>query len=164
MYNAKIPTITKRFPSEVRNAIEVLSSYSIEQGSVGKISRPDEVFLYLKKYANKKVEHFLAIDLDGVHKVIQTRVVSVGLVNRTVVHPREVFAPALIAGATAIIVAHNHPSGNLDPSPEDIEITERLNNAGEVLGIALLDHIIISRFGYYSMVQHGKFDPSKESS
>ena len=67
MYNAKIPTITKRFPSEVRNAIEVLSSYSIQAGSKGKISRPDEAFMGLRKYAAKKAEHFLAIDLDGAH-------------------------------------------------------------------------------------------------
>jgi DNA repair protein RadC len=93
--------------------------------------------------------------------VIRANLISIGLVNRTVVHPREVFYPAIIQNACAIIISHNHPSGRLDPSMEDRDITDRLRQAAEVLGIALLDHVIISKDGYYSFVEHGLLDPAK---
>ena len=77
------------------------------------------------------------------------------VVNRTVVHPREVYADPLQDRACAVIVGHNHPSGRLEPSPEDIDITKRLSEAGELLGIALLDHVVFSGEGYFSFVEHG---------
>ena len=80
-----------------------------------------------------------------------------GILNRTIVHPREVFAEPITKRAAAIIVAHNHPSGNVDPSPEDREITNRLKAAGETLGIPLLDHIIFGVKGYFSFVEQGIF-------
>jgi DNA repair protein RadC len=76
-------------------------------------------------------------------------------VNRTVVHPREVFFPAKFHSAVAIIVCHNHPSGRVDPSSEDREITTKLKNASDILGIALLDHIIVGRSCYFSFIEHG---------
>lgn len=87
--------------------------------------------------------------------VTHTRV-SVGLVNKTQVHPREVFADPITDKASAIIVAHNHPGGGLNPSKEDIEVTKQLKSAGEILGIRLLDHIIFNRKGYYSFLEDGK--------
>jgi DNA repair protein RadC len=83
------------------------------------------------------------------------RVVSVGLVNKTQVHPREVFADPITDRASAIIVAHNHPSGDLKPSKEDTEITKQLKAAGETLGIKLLDHIIFNQKEYYSFLEKG---------
>ncbi len=82
------------------------------------------------------------------------RVITIGLVNKTQIHPREVFADALADRASAIIVAHNHPSGSLQPSPEDIRITGQLKEAGTILGVPLLDHIIFSSRGYYSLGEH----------
>lgn len=125
-----------------------------------KVSRPQDIFAALARYARARNERFFAITLNGAHEIIKIHIVSIGLVNRTVVHPREVFITAIKDNATAIVVAHNHPSGHLDPSPEDREITDRLRNASEVLGLALLDHLIFSRAGYYSFVEHGLLSPA----
>lgn len=126
-----------------------------------KVSRPQDIYTVLKRYANARTERFLCLTLDGAHQVIKANIISIGLVNRTVVHPREVFYPAIIQNACAVILSHNHPSGCLDPSPEDREITDRLRQASEVLGIALLDHVIIGRTGYYSFVEHGLLEPPR---
>jgi DNA repair protein RadC len=83
-------------------------------------------------------------------------VVSIGLIDRSPVHPREVFADALADRASAVIVAHNHPSGTLEPSFSDIEVTAQLKSAGAIVGIALLDHIIFNRTGYFSFLEAGK--------
>jgi DNA repair protein RadC len=120
-----------------------------------KVSSPSDIFAVLRRYASARNERFIVLTLDGAHQVIRANIISIGLVNRTVVHPREVFYPAIVQNACAIIVSHNHPSGRLDPSPEDRDITDRLRQASEVLGIALLDHVIIGRTGFYSFVEHG---------
>jgi DNA repair protein RadC len=119
-----------------------------------RISFPADVLPLISHYADRKQEHFLALPLNGAHEVIACRVVSVGLVNRALVHPREIYADAIVDRAAAIIVAHNHPSGNIDPSPEDREVTRRLYAAGETLGVSLLDHVIFSAGGYYSFLEH----------
>jgi len=116
-----------------------------------------DVFDLLRHYGDREQEHFLCILLNGALEVIQTQVVTVGLANKTLVHPREVFRDALRRMATAIIVAHNHPSGNLEPSPEDIDLTMRLRKAGGILGIEVLDHFIFSLQDYYSMREDGQF-------
>jgi DNA repair protein RadC len=125
-----------------------------------KISCPSDIFKVLKRYATARTERFVVLTLDGAHQVIRANLVSVGLVNRTVVHPREVFYPAIIQNACAIVVAHNHPSGRLDPSPEDREITSRLREASEILGISLIDHLILSKEGYFSFLEHGLLTPA----
>jgi DNA repair protein RadC len=109
----------------------------------------------IRHYADRKQEHFICVSLNGANEVIATRVVSVGLVNKTQVHPREVFADSITDRATAVIVAHNHPSGSLEPSREDFEITDRIKSPGEVLGIRLLDHIVFNQKGYYSFCEKG---------
>ena len=120
-----------------------------------RITSPRDVWPLVAHWADRKQERFICCSLNGAHEVIAARVVSVGLVNRTVVHPREVFADPLQDRACAVIVGHNHPSGRLEPSPEDIDITKRLSEAGELLGIALLDHVVFSGEGYFSFVEHG---------
>ncbi|POR01656.1 hypothetical protein AU468_07800 [Alkalispirochaeta sphaeroplastigenens] len=115
-----------------------------------RIRHPSDAVPLLQHYADRRQEHFLAISLNGAHEVNAVRIVSVGLVNRTLVHPREVFADALQDRAAAIIVAHNHPSGNTEPSAEDRAVTRTLIEAGDILGIRLLDHIVFSAQGYYS--------------
>ena len=109
-----------------------------------RISFPADVVPLLRHYADRKQEHFLCVSINGANEVIATRVVTVGLVNRTQVHPREVFADAITDRAAAVIVAHNHPSGGVEPSKEDIELTRKLREAGETLGIKVLDHIIFN--------------------
>ena len=119
-----------------------------------RISFPPDVLPLIKHYADRKQEHFICISINGANEVITSRVVSVGLVNRTQVHPREVFADPITDRASAIIVAHNHPSGSLNPSKEDFEITKQLKSAGETLGIRLLDHIIFNHKGHYSFMEN----------
>jgi len=120
-----------------------------------KISFPPDVLPLIRHYGDRKQEHFLCISLNGANEVVAHRVVSVGLVNKTQVHPREVFADPITDRASAIIVAHNHPSGELKPSKEDTEITKQLKAAGETLGIKLLDHIIFNQKEYYSFLEKG---------
>lgn len=119
-----------------------------------RISFPPDVLPLLQHYADRKQEHFICVSINGANEVIATRVVSIGLVNRTQVHPREVFADAITDRAAAVIVAHNHIGGELAPSKEDLAITASLKAAGETLGIKLFDHIIFNQAGYYSLLEH----------
>ena len=98
--------------------------------------------MYIQYYTDRKQEHFICASVNGANEVINIRVVTIGLVDRSNVHPREVFADPIVDRATSIIVAHNHPVGEIQPSHEDIETTKRLRRAGEILGITVLDHII----------------------
>lgn len=120
-----------------------------------KIQSPDNLLPLLQNYAHKNQEYFLSVFLNGAYKVISHSIVSIGLINQTLVHPREVFVDAIRLRATSIVVAHNHPSGYVDPSSEDIESTNRIKSAGDILGIPMLDHIIFSSKGYYSFKEHG---------
>ena len=119
-----------------------------------RISHPGDAYPFVRHFADRKQEHFIRISLNGAHEVLSLGVVSIGLVNRTIVHPREVFADPIKERATAVIVCHNHPSGNLDPSREDRDITQRLKESGNILGINVLDHIIFSELSYYSFLEH----------
>jgi len=122
-----------------------------------KITNPEEVYKLVKRYAGAKQEHFILLTLNGSHSVISISIVSIGLVNRTIVHPREVFRRAIKEAASAIIVCHNHPSGSVIPSPEDRQITKDIFKAGEIIGIPLLDHIIFAKSGYISLKVQGDF-------
>ena len=119
-----------------------------------RIKEPKDAIPLLQHYADRQQEHFISMSLNGAHEVIGTYVVSVGLVNRTLVHPREVFASALTDRAASIIVAHNHPSGNVAPSEDDIAVTKSLVQAGSILGITVLDHIIFSSRAHYSFSEN----------
>lgn len=120
-----------------------------------RIREPADVLPLVAHWADRPREHFLVLSLNGAHEVIRIRVVSQGTIDRTIVHPREVFADPLVDRAAAIIAAHNHPSGSLDPSPEDRQLTSRLQAAGELLGIPLLDHVIFCGDGYFSFLETG---------
>jgi DNA repair protein RadC len=100
-------------------------------------------------------EHFFALYLDASHRTVSYSVVSSGTANSCQVHPREVFQPAILTGACAIIIAHNHPSGELHPSEEDRNVTRRLTDCGALFGIKVLDHIIFSDRGHVSFVELG---------
>ena len=101
-------------------------------------------------------EVFAVMSLNGANKPIKTRWVTVGLLDCNQVHPREVFADPLMDRAASIIVAHNHPSGTLEPSPEDLALTKRLQQASRLLGINLLDHLIVTSSGFISLKQQGQ--------
>lgn len=119
------------------------------------VRRAGDAMPYVHSIRRSKQEHFVCLSLNGANEVLATRVVTVGLLDQNQVHPREVFADPLADRAAAILVAHNHPSGTLAASPEDIALTGRLAKAGELLGIRLLDHVIVTADGYLSMRQEG---------
>ena len=120
------------------------------------IMTAEDLLPYILHYSDRKQEHFVCASFSGAHEIIATRTVSIGLLNKTLVHPREVFADPIADRAAAVIVCHNHPSGNVEPSEDDIQITWRLYEAGEILGIKLLDHIIIAKDGnYFSFMERG---------
>jgi DNA repair protein RadC len=121
-----------------------------------KITTPGDVFPIVRHYAGRKQEHFICLSLNGAQEVITKRVISIGLVNKTMVHPREVFAGAVTDRAAAIICAHNHPSGNIEPSHEDRDVTFMLQKAGTIMGIRLLDHVIFSHKEYFSFQEQGE--------
>ncbi len=118
------------------------------------IASPKDAYSEIKHFADRDQEQFIVIILNGAHEVIQSQIVTIGLVNRTLVHCREVFSIPIEKRATAIIIAHNHPSGNLTPSDEDIEVTKKLRLAGEILGIRVLDHLIITPTNYFSFLEN----------
>ena len=121
-----------------------------------KIETPADLLPQVRHYADRKQEHFLCASINGANEMLNIRVVSIGLIDRSPVHPREVFADALSDRASAVIVAHNHPAGGLEPSVADIEVTAQLKAAGDIVGIALLDHIIFNRTGYFSFLEAGR--------
>jgi DNA repair protein RadC len=124
-----------------------------------RIRHPSDIYDLVRHYADRRQERFICVSMSGAHEVLAIRIVTIGLVNRTIVHPREVFADPILDRASAISVAHNHPSGQLDPSPEDDDITSRLLQAAEVLGIRLLDHIIFTETGFFSYRQAKRLIP-----
>ena len=124
--------------------------------SYEKINSPTAILPYLAHYAGRKTEHFISISLTGANEIINIRVVSIGTLMNTLVHPREVFADLILDRAASAIFAHNHPSGNVEPSDEDIDLTYRLLEASDLLGIEVLDHIIFSQRGnYVSLAERG---------
>jgi len=121
-----------------------------------KIRQPSDVLPLVQHLNDRKQEHFICVSLNGANEVLHTRIVTVGLANAAQIHPREVFSDPIKDRACSVIVAHNHPSGDVTPSREDSEVTTRLLEAARVLGIKLLDHIVFSRRGYYSFQEQGK--------
>lgn len=107
------------------------------------LTTPDAVEQFLADLKPLAQEVFVVIGLNAKNRVIQKHLVSIGTVSSSLVHPRECFRPVILDGASAIIIAHNHPSGDPTPSSEDIKITRQLISAGEVLGVKILDHVII---------------------
>ena len=123
---------------------------------VKKVTAAADIVPAIRYLAENTQEVFAVADLDGAHKVIEIREVTKGLINRTLVHPREIYRGAIVSNAASIILVHNHPSGNMEPSQEDIEITRRIKQAGGIIGIEVLDHIIITKGGFYSFLEEGR--------
>ena len=115
------------------------------------IANSDDAVMQLGNIREKKQEHFVVLTLDGANRLISNTVIFQGTLNQSLVHPREIFAKAIEDRAASIIVAHNHPSGNTEPSADDIEITNKLKEAGQLLGIKVLEHIIVSKTAYRSI-------------
>jgi len=138
---------------QILSAFELGRRYLLSESP--RISCAEDVLPMLSDIRDKLQEHFVCITLNGANEVIQKRVVTVGLLDRSLVHPRDVFADVITDRAAAVIFAHNHPSGDLEPSDEDIQTQTRLVEAGKILGIRVLDHLIVSRKGYFSFEESG---------
>jgi DNA repair protein RadC len=140
-------------------AAQILSAFELARRHLlkdtVKISCARDVLPLLTDIGGKQQEYFLCISLNGANEVIEKRVVTIGLLDKSPVHPREVFADVIADRAAAVIFAHNHPSGDLQPSHSDLQLQEQLTEAGKILGIRVLDHVIVSRKGYYSFQEAG---------
>ena len=118
---------------------------------------PEDVAAYLMpQYGSRLVEHFGIVLLDTKHRVLRTRVLSVGTLDASLVHPREVFREATLGGAAAIVLFHNHPSGDPAPSGDDVALTTRLVRAGDLMGVDVIDHIIVADACYCSFKETGR--------
>ena len=140
-------------------ATRIVSALELGRRQIGKrheAGTPEKIFQYIRHYGDRMQEHFIVVLLNGAMEIMGVNVVTVGLINRTLVHPREVFADAIKQRATAIVIAHNHPSGNIEPSADDMEVTENIRKAGNILGIKLLDHLVFSLDNYYSFLESGQ--------
>lgn len=119
------------------------------------LTRPEDVFEWCADMRCADRERFVGLYLDARHRVVRRHTVSIGTLTASLVHPREVFGPAIRARAAALVVVHNHPSGDPEPSPEDCALTERLKEGARLLGVDLLDHVVVARGGYVSFRERG---------
>jgi len=124
---------------------------------IAQLLKPQDVFENLKDIRESKKEHFVVFFLDSRNQQIHREIISIGTINASLVHPREVFEPAVKYLAVQVILAHNHPSGDLNPSEEDLTVNKRLVEAGELLGIEVLDHIIVTKDSFSSFKENGLF-------
>ncbi len=136
--------------TEILAALELSKRYLFDSEQPI-IDSPEKAVEQLSDIRDKKQEYFVCLTLDGANRLIAKRIITIGTLTSSLVHPREVFADAITDRAASIIVAHNHPSGSTTPSKADLEITNRLVGAGEILGIKLLDHIIVTENAHKSL-------------
>ncbi|MFA4831460.1 MAG: DNA repair protein RadC [Patescibacteria group bacterium] len=157
---ASVKELKNTFGLGSAKACEIVACYELGRRHLQNkqsvlILSPKDVWDELKDIRDHKKEHFVIFFLDSRNQEIKREIVSVGSLNANLVHPREVFEPAVRHLAAQVIVAHNHPSGETEPSEEDIKITKRLIEAGKILGIELVDHVIVSNGSYASLKKLG---------
>lgn len=138
---------------QIMASFELARRYLIKQ--TNKIHSVDDILKLVEDIRDKKQEHFISLTLSGASLLIEKRVVFKGTVNKSIVHPREVFADALTDRAAGIVIVHNHPADDPTPSEADIEITKQLFEAGKLLGIKVIDHIIVTQDNYFSFESAG---------
>jgi DNA repair protein RadC len=148
-----VPGVGLAKGGQILSAFELARRYLLK--ATLKIECADDVLPLLADITGKSQEHFVCISLNGANEVIEKRTVTVGLLDRSQVHPREVFADVIVDHAAAVIFAHNHPSGDLRPSDADLKTQEQLVQAAKILGIRVLDHVIVSKKGYFSFQEGG---------
>ncbi len=137
---------------------EVLVSYQQTSECLFKVSGALDVASFVRRVVvDNSREHCVALYLDGSHSVVCYSIVSIGTADSALIHPREVFQRAILCGAIALIFCHNHPSGQTAPSPEDLRATRVLKEGGQLLGIKLLDHVIVTDESFFSFQEEGIF-------
>lgn len=156
LIDAKFSDLKNTFGLGKTKASEIMACFELgrrllKEKQSALILSPRDVWENLKDIRDHKKEHFIVFYLDTRNQEIQKEIISVGILNASLIHPREVFEPAIKHTAAQIIIAHNHPSGNPEPSDDDIAITKRLQEAGRILGIEILDHVIVTKASYSSL-------------
>jgi DNA repair protein RadC len=151
---------------QIMAALELGKRFSSQEASDSilpyKIRNSSDALAYCRKRFDRLAkeavqEEFHIVLLDAAHQVVKTTRISVGLTNKSLVHPREVFKPAIQESASAVILVHNHPSGDPTPSPEDLNVTKQMKSAADILGFRILDHIILGKEKILSMVEEKSF-------
>jgi len=165
-----LPNLTyeelKNFPGlGPAKACEIIACFELGKRLLkGKIAglylKPEDIWKELKDIRDHKKEHFIIFFLDSRNQEIKREIISVGSLNANLVHPREVFEPAVKNLAAQVILAHNHPSGDPEPSEDDLELNKRLVEAGKILGIEVIDHIIITKDSFLSFKEKGLMNES----
>lgn len=162
MSTLSVPALTKDSGIGKDKAATIVAAFELGRriGLTGKwfsnvkITSPQDVAeIFIPRLRDEIKEHFMVVCLNSANKIIKYEVISIGSLNASIVHPREVFKVAIDNNSANIIIIHNHPSGNPEPSNEDISITKKLVEAGKILDIAIFDHIIIADNGYTSFVE-----------
>jgi DNA repair protein RadC len=139
--------------AQILSAFELARRYLLKE--TVKIKSAKDILPLVADIANKQQEYFVCISLNGANEVIEKRIVTIGLVNSSQIHPREVFADVIADRAAAVIFSHNHPSGDPKPSDIDTKTHKQLTEAGKILGLRILDHIIVTKKGYFSFQEAG---------
>lgn len=153
----KIKGIGNTKAIELLTIAEIQKRISQSKNSIKKISRAEDVFNYFyERLKDEKQENFYILILNNQNNIIKEELISKGILDASIIHPREVFKPAIKNSASKIILIHNHPSGNPEPSPEDLDITKQLIEAGKQLDIKVLDHVIIGYEKWWSWMEEGK--------
>ncbi len=153
--SSKNPLSKDHMPQAI-NPVRHMKQSELEQTYLTRISFEDPSVIYheMRDFRSWNKEVFVSFCLDAKQRIFSREIVSIGLLNISLVHPREIFRKAIIKNCVAVVVAHNHPSGSCEPSKEDVHITECLVRAGHILCIHLLDHIVCAKHGYFSFAEH----------
>lgn len=154
----KIKGIGDAKACSILTAIELGKRIKQENNSLMnlQITNAETVFKYFNNiFEDKKQEYFYCVYLDNIKKVLEAKLLFIGTINQSLVHPREVFKEALLLSASGIICVHNHPSGNILPSKDDLTLTKKLVEVGNLIGIKVIDHLIIGKNQYYSFMENG---------
>ena len=148
-----VPGVGLAKGGQILSAFELARRHLLKESV--KIECAEDVVPLLDDIRSKSQEHFVCVTLNGANELIEKRIVTIGLLDKSLVHPRDVFADVIADRAAAVIFAHNHPSGDLQPSDADLKTQEQLMQAAKILGIRVLDHVIISKKGYFSFQEAG---------
>lgn len=148
-----LSTLSYEKQTKIEKLLEVIREVAVEEEVY--IKKPEDVFRATTDLINLPNEHFVCLFLNTKYKIISRKTISIGSLNASIAHPREVFREAIKQNCASIICVHNHPSGDPSPSPQDVEISKRLVEAGEIIGIDVLDHVIIGKYGYCSIKEMG---------
>ena len=152
--------VTIELTEEQMASLTVADGQRLSSKKARTVRDPKDVVDFVSHLKNLKQEHVVVVTLNCRGQILRRHVASKGTLDAALMHPRELFLPAIRDNAAKIIVAHNHPSGDCAPSEEDVMVTRRMVTAGKILGIPVIDHVIVATGGHYSFQEHGQMEPS----